>query len=97
MAHDELLPIENSEHDLNNGVHTKKVSIFGYDQNANTPRRVAVDANGVLKTAGFDASANLTITESTVGTVTTTVITDGVKTLTVSEDTSNSTTTTVWS
>lgn len=44
----EDLEISNKEHDINNGIETKKVSIFGYDPVAGTPRRLAVDENGMM-------------------------------------------------
>jgi hypothetical protein len=64
MSKLEELEILNKEHDVNNGIETKKVSMFGYDLDNSTTRRIAVDENGIVKQGGFSKNANLTITKT---------------------------------
>jgi len=40
--------ISDSEHDSSNSIETKKVSVFGYDSDNNTPRRVRINSSGEL-------------------------------------------------
>ena len=88
MAKLELTELHNREHDQASGIDTKKVSIFGYDPIAGTPRRIAVDENGMLVSPGFVANADITTEIVKTGTTTVITDTDGVKTLTTTIDTS---------
>jgi hypothetical protein len=73
------------------------VSVFGYDLATGTPRRLAVDEDGGLITTGFGAKDDLTITDTTVGSVETIVITNGTITKTVTINDSTGGITIVWS